>query len=111
MALTTRMLPANAVGGAVVGFAGAGSQDPSRRSYSASAGQFIDASGPPDADASVLASQGFIPICASGTTVQRNQLSPGGYFRPGTLYLDTVLAKIVCWDGLNWRDPVTAAVV
>src|SRR5438045_275572 len=105
MGINTRMLPANASGGAVTGFAGSPNPaDPSRRYYSASAGQTIDATSLPDADAAVLASQGFIPICASGSTALRNSLSPSGYFKLGTLYLDVTLGLIVCWDGLNWRN-------
>jgi hypothetical protein len=107
--LTTRMIPVNASGGTVSGFAGASSQDPGRRVYSANNGQFIDATGGPDADAAVLTSQGFLLVAVSGSTALRNSLVT--YFKPGTLFADTTLNRLIMFDGLNWRDPMTGNVV
>jgi hypothetical protein len=109
--LTTRMLPANASGGSVTGVCGSPNpNDPSRRYYSASAGQTIDAQGLPDADAALLVSQGFLLVAPSGTTALRNTLPPG-YFKAGQLYADLSLGKLILFDGANWRDPISAAVV
>jgi hypothetical protein len=105
MSITTRMLP---LGGATVtGNIGAGAGSPIQRSYSATAGGFIDALGDPSADAATLASQDFIPIGGSGTTAQRP--NGAGFLKPGFVYVDTTLGLVVVWDGLNWRNPVTAA--
>ena len=111
--LTTRMLPVSAGGGTVTGYAGPTDLGTAsgRRYYSASGGQTIDAvASPQDGDANVLASQGFVAVCLSGTTAQRMSLTPGGYFKAGTMFLDTTLGLIVCWDGLNWRNPVNGNV-
>jgi hypothetical protein len=105
------MLPANGSGGTVTGVCGSNNpNDPNRRYYSATGGQTIDASGWPDGDATALTSQGFLAVCASGTTALRNGASAGGYFKPGVLFLDTTLGLIVVWDGLAWRNPVNGNV-
>jgi hypothetical protein len=110
MGINFRMLPASASGGSATGVCGSPNpNDPARRYYSANAGQTIDATGYPDGDAASLASQGFLPICPSGSTSLRNSAG-SGYFRPGTLYLDTTLGLIVCWDGASWRNPVNGNV-
>jgi hypothetical protein len=112
--VNTRMLPANGAGGTVTGWAGPGDIGGigSRRYYSASGGQTIDALGSPqDGDANVLVQSGFIPICASGSTSLRNSLTPGGWFKTGALFLDTTIGLIVVWDGLSWRNPVNGNAV
>jgi hypothetical protein len=111
MAITTRMLPANASGGVVTGFAGSPTpNDPSRRYYNANAGQFIDAAGGLDADAAALG-QNFIPVCLSGTAATRRSLTPN-YFKAGALWLDTDgTIGVIVFDGLSWRNPLTAAAV
>jgi hypothetical protein len=105
MSITTRMLP---LGGAtVVGNIGAGAGNPILRSYSATAGGFIDALGDPSCDASVLVSQGFILVGGSGTTAARPNGT--GFQKAGFVYVDTTLGLVVVWDGANWRNPVTGA--
>ncbi len=102
------MLPL--AGASVSGYIGAGAGNPNLRSYSAAAGGFIDAIGDPNGgDAASLVSQGFIPICASGTTAQRPTFATTtvGVGPRGVFYLDTTISKIVVWDGVSWRDPVT----
>jgi hypothetical protein len=106
MGITTRMLPAG--GGSVTGYIGAGAGCPIQRAYTATGGGFIDALGDPNSgDASSLSSQGFLLIAASGTTAQRP--NGMGIQKPGFLYVDTTIAKVVVWDGANWRDPVTGS--
>jgi hypothetical protein len=106
---TTRMLP---LAGGRTGFSGspepAGSGAAPGRSYSATPGQVIDAAGDPvNGDATTLVSQGWLQICASGTTAQRPQGC--GWCGPGTLYLDTTLNQVLVWDSQNWRNVVTGA--
>jgi hypothetical protein len=111
MALTTRMLPANIVGGVVTGRCGSPNPaDSAARFYSAGGGQTIDAQGPPDADASTLTSQGFLLVAASGTTALRNSLG-GTYFKAGTLFCDTSLQRVIMYDGVNWRDVMNGNIV
>ena len=103
---TTRMLPLAGV--IQTGNIGAGAGEPIQRSYTATGGGFIDAVGDPSSgDASALTSQGFLKVCQSGPTSARPVFSVGQ--SPGFQYLDTTLAKIVVWDGANWRDPVTGS--
>jgi hypothetical protein len=110
--MNTRMLPL--AGTSVSGNIGGGAGCPILRSYAASAGGFIDAVGDPSSgDASSLVSQGFIAICASGTTSQRPifaSTSVGVGLRD-VLFLDTSLGKIIVFDGVSWRDPVTGNAV
>ena len=106
MSITTRMLPL--AGASVSGNIGAGAGNPTLRSYAATAGGYIDAQGDPTSgDATSLVSQGFIPIGGSGTTAQRP--NGAGFVKPGFIYVDTTIPKVVVWDGVNWRDPVTGA--
>jgi hypothetical protein len=106
MTITTRMLPLN--GSTQTGNIGCGSGNPVLRSYSATAGGYIDAIGDPTSgDAASLTSQGFITIGASGTTAQRP--TGAGFLKPSFVYVDTTLALVVVWDGANWRNPVTGA--
>jgi hypothetical protein len=112
VSLTCRMLPANVSGGTVTAYAGGPNPaDPSRRYYSASPGSFVDVSGPAgDGDAAMVASQGFLPVCSSGTTALRLQLT-GVFFKAGQLFLDTTLGLVILFDGVTWRNPVTGAAV
>jgi hypothetical protein len=105
MSITTRMLPLN--GAQQNGNIGAGAGNPIQRSYSATAGGFIDAVGDPSVDASTLVSQGFILIGGSGTTAQRP--NGAGFLKPGFVYVDTTLSLVVIWDGAGWRNPVSGA--
>lgn len=110
MTISTRMLPL--AGASVTGNIGAGAGNPVLRSYSASAGGFIDAVGDPTSgDASTLSSQGFILICQSGPTASRPNFATTtvGVGMRDVLFLDTTISKIVVWDGAAWRDPVTGA--
>jgi hypothetical protein len=111
MSVTTRMLPANGAG-TTTGFAGA-QFDPNRRGYSAVGGGFIDASGPPDSgDASTLSSQGWLVAMMSGTTSARQAGTPSGFFKAGTLFLDTGLSVVLLLDaGGVWRNVITGAAV
>lgn len=105
MSITTRMLP---LGGATVtGTIGAGAGTPVQRAYTATAGGYIDAVGDPSVDAAALTSQGFVLIGGSGTTSQRP--TGAGFLKPRFVYVDTTLALVVVWDGVNWRNPVTGA--
>jgi hypothetical protein len=111
MAVTTRMIPGNITGGTITGYAGGPNPaDPSRRYYTAGPGSFIDAQGMPDCDAAMLVSQGFLLVCASGSTAQRNQLT-GTFFKAGQMWLDTTLGLIIMFDGVAWRNPVSGAAV
>lgn len=105
MSIATRMLPLN--GTTQTGNIGAGAGNPVLRSYSATGGGFIDAIGDPSGDASSLVSQGFIPVGGSGTTAQRPLAA--GFLKPGFVYVDTTISKVVIWDGSNFRDPVTGS--
>ena len=110
MSITTRMIPL--AGQSVTGNIGAGAGNPVLRSYSATAGGFIDAVGDPGSgDATVLASQGFLPICMSGPTTSRPNFATTtvGVLQRNVLYLDTTISKVIVWDGANWRDPVTGS--
>lgn len=111
MSINTRMLPL--AGTTVTGNIGAGSGNPVLRSYTAGAGQYIDALGDPaSGDAATLGSQGFIAICASGPTSSRPNFATSsvGIGVRDVLFLDTTLGKIVVFDGASWRDPVTGAI-
>jgi hypothetical protein len=106
MSINTRMLPLN--GGTQTGNIGSGSGNPIQRSYTATAGGFIDAVGDPSSgDAAMLGSQGFVLVGGSGTTAQRP--NGAGFLKPGFLYCDTTILKVVVWDGGNWRDPITGS--
>ena len=80
----------------------------SGRTYTAALGSYVDVVGSDDANA--LEANGWSRGSrnATGTTAQRPA--------PSTIwwnysYLDTTLGKVIVWDGFNWRDPATAAVV
>jgi hypothetical protein len=83
--------------------------NPSARGYTSTANGTVDAL---DADASVIASEGFYPVCPSGPTASRPN---NAYLRPGFQYIDTDLSLLIVWDGGGvsgaWRNPVTGAAV
>jgi hypothetical protein len=98
-ALSTRCVPLN--GGNHIGTVGAGA---SARNYS---GATVDATGDPvNGDSTNLVSQGFLPVCASGTTAQRPHTTGWGSV-PGTMYLDLSLNQLILWNGSFWVSPIT----
>jgi hypothetical protein len=96
-----RMLP---VKGSATGWAGSPSNAQGRRSYSASAGQFVDL---PELDADAIKSSGFFAVGGVGPTLDRPN---NRYLTPGFLYVDTDLSLVIAWDGADWRNPITGAV-
>jgi hypothetical protein len=109
--VTVRMLPAFGSGGVTTGTVGP-SQQP-LRSYSASGGQTIDATGDMSGDAAVLSSSGlFLAFCLSGTAATRRASTPSNFFKPGVLWLDTdnTAQGVILFDGATWRLPTGAAV-
>jgi len=107
MAITVRCVPAFGSGGNVVGSVGP-SQQPTKV-YQAAGGSVIDCALGEEA---TLVSQGFIVLCFSGAAATRRASTPGGYFRPGQLWLDTDSAGqgIIVFDGATRRAPTGAAV-
>jgi hypothetical protein len=101
MSGNVRMLPAR---GPQSAWAGSPSNAAGRRYYNASPGQVIDVV---ENDANAIASSGFFSVAFSGPTSGR---PTNANLTPGYLYLDTDIALIVAWDGVNWRNPVTGAV-
>lgn len=75
------------------------------RSYTAAIGTSLQV---PAHDADQMMANGWTPFAhASGTTAQR----PTGIAAArGTLYLDTTLAAVICFDGYTWRNSAGAAV-
>jgi hypothetical protein len=106
MALNTRMIPVGATGGVVTGWCGPNDAVSARRYYSCSPGSTLDVPGDPSCDASVLGSQNFAVVAMSGTTGSR-PTSLG--IKAGTLFIDTTLNAVLCWDGVTWRSVLTGA--
>jgi hypothetical protein len=106
MSIATRMLPLS--GATQIGNVGAGAGSPIQRNYTATGGGYIDALGDASGDASSLTSQGFIAVGGSGTTAQRP--NGAGFLKPGFLFVDTTIPKVVIWDGANWRDPTSGSI-
>jgi hypothetical protein len=101
-----RMLPTGGVTRKAMAGAPVSSTDKTStnvRCYTAGANGTVDVL---DVDASVVASQGFFAIGASGPTAAR---PINAYLRPGFLYLDTDLSLIISWNGVGWANPVTGA--
>jgi hypothetical protein len=75
------------------------------RVYFASSGAVTIA---PDFDADELEANGWIKVASggAGTSAQR-PVRPA----PGTAFHDQTLAKNIVYDGRNWRDPATGALV
>jgi hypothetical protein len=110
MSVNTRMLPVGASGGVVSGSLGP-SQAPTK-TYNCNVGSTIDVAGFGDAsEANQLVSQGFAVVGASGSSATRQAVTPSGYFKAGTLYVDTTLSLVLFFDGLVWRNPVNGNVV
>jgi hypothetical protein len=61
-----------------------------------------------DADAEVLEANAWLRIAPSGPTSARPNGGALGFYNasPGVMYYDTTLAKLIIFDGANWRDPV-----
>jgi hypothetical protein len=80
---------------------------PTQRAYSATAGGFVDVPGDASGDTAAILPAGFFAVGASGpTTARPNGVGGVG---PGYVFIDTTLALVVVWDGVNWRNPVTGA--
>lgn len=61
-------------------------------------------------DIQLLTSNGWTRVALSGATANR----PDPSVVPlalGTPFVDTTLGKVVIWDGVNWRDPFSGAIV
>jgi hypothetical protein len=107
MALNTRMVAAGGPGGTVTGWCGPNDNVAGRRYYSCAAGSFVDVPGDPSGDASVLASQNFIPVGMSGPTSSRP--TSLGILKVGAMFLNTTLSLFVVWTGQQWVNPITGA--
>lgn len=77
----------------------------SGKQVSTTAGTFLDL---PDnsADLNIYTANGWVKIGYVGTTANRRENQP-----IGTKYVDTTLSKIVVFDGIAWRDPVSGSAV
>jgi len=82
----------------------------SGRSYSASVGGIVDV---PDTEAEQIdhATAGYVRLGRGGTTAQRPTVTGSviANLRPGDIYLDTTLGKVVFWTGTGWVDMTGAA--
>jgi len=63
-----------------------------------------------DYDVATLLAAGWIRLPDSGTTAQRPQRAAFD-FVAGAYFNDTTIGKLIVFDGVAWRDPVTGAVV
>ncbi|AHY52476.1 hypothetical protein BJS_05962 [Bradyrhizobium japonicum SEMIA 5079] len=85
---------------------------PAQRAYASTVGVPIDLPGDitngyvANGDAAALANRGFIVVGTVGPTTARPQ-----YPRAGDRHIDLTLSVEVVYDGANWRNPVTGAVV
>jgi hypothetical protein len=75
------------------------------RAYSGTPGNVVDVSMPSDAD--YLGGNGWTRVGEVGTTAQR----PKAADRRGQHFIDTTLSLVIVSDGVNWRNPITAAIV
>ena len=82
------------------------------RTYSAAPGSAIDIV---DCDAEVLSANGWTKIALSGATSARPSTtlngSPPYHATAGFHYVDVTLGKVIVFDGLTWRDPITGNAV
>jgi hypothetical protein len=79
------------------------------RSYAGVPGAVLDV---PDMDARILGANGWVEVCASGTTAQRpTSTSVPLSAAPSVQYWDTTLSKLVVYDGKTWRDPSNGSAV
>lgn len=77
------------------------------RSYHATPGSFLDV---PIDDAQALENWAIGPL--SGGTASRPVSVPGGFqLTRGQLFIDDDLNKVIIFDGLVWRDLLTATAV
>jgi hypothetical protein len=74
------------------------------RSYTCAAGATIDV---PDFDAAVLRANGWVETASAVGATSARPTAP----RHGQKYHDTTLGYSVIYDGKNWRNPSTGAVV
>jgi len=100
--MTTVPMMAPAVGGTV--YAG---DFAAPRSYQNVPGTIVSV---PTYDVGKLLSSGWIRLPASGGTAAR---PPRGAFDfvPGATFYDTDIAKLIVFDGVTWRDPLSGAAV
>ena len=73
------------------------------RRYGAEAGQTIDA---PESEALILATKGWVLLGQAGTSEERPALP-----RAGDRFLDDSLGLELIFDGADWRNSATGAVV
>jgi hypothetical protein len=82
------------------------------RTYSATPGSAIDIV---DFDADQLSANGWVKVALSGPTAARPSPnlngSPPYLAAAGFHFFDVSLAKVVVFDGANWRDPATGNAV
>ena len=54
---------------------------------------------------------GYATCGIGGPTTSRPKVGdPGvGALTIGTHFLDTTISAVVCWDGVNWRNPFSGA--
>ena len=102
-----RMLPPAIVAGQPV--TSQQSMQVNGRTYSGAPGSVLDV---PDMDGAVLAANGWIRVCSSGSTAQR-PTGTSAPFRatPDARYFDTSLGKLIVYDGVTWRDPANGSAV
>ncbi len=96
--------PANAQKGVNPITVNAGSGQPGR-TYSAAVGSTLDV---PDHDAFQLIRNGWHQ-CGSQVATTANRPTAG--IAKDTYMIDSTLGKAIMYDGTQWRDPVTGAVV
>jgi hypothetical protein len=102
MQLTFRMLPPVAVAQQSLVVNG--------RRYSGTPGSAVDIL---DADARMLAANGWVQIAPSGPTSSRPTMNPSSapyILGLGFEFYDTTISKLIFWDLQNWRDPAGNAV-
>jgi hypothetical protein len=75
------------------------------RTYSCPQGSYLDV---PDFDADVLAANGWLAGSTHGTDVTAARPANP---KKGATFSDTTLGYNIVFDGKNWRNPVTGAVV
>lgn len=77
--------------------------------YNATPGSFVDIFND-TTDLTLLTANGWHALGMVGTTANR----PDPYsnnLKGGMPYIDTSLAAVIIWDGLNWRSPLTGSIV
>ena len=74
------------------------------------AGAFVDVF-VDSADYNTMSANGWLKVAQVGTTAQRPDGGVPASLQAPFYYLDTSLGKIICWEGVQWRDPATGSVV